>query len=449
MKSNILQKLFNLLVYIVIFIISVIFLAKTNYIWLLLYLICIIFLIKKDKIKNFSILIFVTSFLLKLIMIISVNLPQVYDFKLLLDASKMFANGDYSFNTWWHFRIWSYQTGFVVYQGLILKIFNSEIILKLLQAVYSSLLCVIIYKIAKKITNEKAAKVVSLLYMIFPYHMIMNLTLVNHHLSTLLMYMGILFLLKENIKTKDYIFAAIFIAFGNIIRPEGIIIVFSLCVYILLTFDKEKIKNTLINASLFILVYLFINASASFLIIKTGVNPNGLKNNDPLWKFVLGFNSDACGFYNKEDDIRVFTDHEDEKEIIKERLLTKDTGKLMTCKINSFWLSNGLYLNEGNLYDKTVSISNIKIKLSKLEDVIMVVNQTLQYIVILFMILGLFVSRKNVSKEYLFLLILTIVTFLVYLLIEVQARYSYFIFITVFILASKFIEYIQNKIGSR
>lgn len=447
MKSNILNKLFNILAILVFIIITLIFLISNNYIWLILYLIFTYFISKNEKIKHFSILIFVTSFIIRLLLVTLVNLPQIYDFKILLDASNMFSNGDYSFNEWFHFRVWSYQTGFVIYQGIILKLFKSEVLLKILNALYSSILVVIIYKISSKISNERSAKIVSLLYMVFPFHIITNLTLFNHHLSTLLMYIGIIFLLKENKKLKDYIISSIFIAFGNIIRPEGIIVVFSLIVFTILTFDKTKLKSTLINIFTFIFIYFLINTSASMLIIKTGINPNGLANNDPLWKFVLGFNSKTCGYYNNEDDVRIFVNHEDEKEIIKYRVMSKETGKLMVCKVESFWLNSGLYLNEGQFYNKQINIKNIKINIGKIEDIVMAFNQGIQSLVVLLMVFGLFINRKSIENKYLFLLILTVVTFSVYLLIEMQARYSYFIFISVFILSSKSIEYILNKIG--
>ena len=240
------EKLSKLLTYISIIIFSillVLYLFSNNIIALALALLVAIF-ISSRKIKHFGIMLLIVSFLIRLVVIIVANFEQVYDFKTLLEASEMFAKGDYSFNTWYHFSTWGYQTAFVIYQGFLLKLFNSIFILKLLNITYSSLLVYIVYKLGFKISkNEKSARIVSFLYMIFPFYLFLNTVLLNSHLATLLSYIGIFFIIKEDAKYRDYLFGGLLIAFGNLIRPEGIIIVLALLVYKLITFKKENFKS--------------------------------------------------------------------------------------------------------------------------------------------------------------------------------------------------------------
>lgn len=445
------KKLNNLFVYssiIVFAFVLFLYLFTNNFIWFAIALGLSFFIARNDKIKKFGLLLFIISFVIRLVFIIVFNFPQVYDFATLLDASHMFSQGDYSFNQWFHFHTWGYQTGFVIYQGLLLKLFNSEFLLKLLNVLYSSLLVLFVYKFSKKISNEKSARVVSLLYMIFPFYVFLDTVLVNSHLATLLMYLGIVFLIKKDKSFKDYVIAGILISLGNIIRPEGIIVVLSLLVYEFFLFDKGRIFNTFIRVCSFLIVYFSIGFISSSLVIKSGINPSGLQNKDPLWKFVLGFNYDTCGYYT-DDDARYQIDMETEINIIRERALgdLSRTGKLMLCKIDHFWLSSGLDLETGSFNDKSMNILGIQVKFSDLSNIAMSFNQSVHIFILGMFFIGILVNRKSLSNEALFLLIMCFITFFVFLFIEIQPRYMYFIHVSLFILASLGIKSIYQFIS--
>ena len=442
------EKLSKILTYIGIVILSLlllIYLFSNNIILLVLAGIISIF-ISTRKIKHFGLILFIVSFIIRLIFIIVANFPQVYDFKTLLEASEMFAKGDYSFNTWYHFATWGYQTAFVIYQGVLLKLFNSIFVLKLLNVIYSSLIVVIVYKLGLKISkNEKSARIVSMLYMIFPFYLFLNSVLLNSHLATLLSYIGIFFLLKEEPKYKDYLFGGILIALGNLIRPEGIIIVLTVILYKIITFKKENIKKIIISLLIFLSSYFILCNGASFLVKATNINPSGLQNKDPLWKFLLGFNYESCGYYVESDaDFQVSKEVEINE--IKRRVLEDPvrTGKLMVCKVDRFWLSSGLEDEMGSFNDKNFNILGINIKFSVIKNMAIILNKGINIIILALMLLGIFVNRKNLKKEVLFLLIMTLITFGIYLFIEIQPRYLYFIHVAVFALATLGINYIQE-----
>lgn len=444
------NKLYKFFSYFCVFLFSfvfLLFLCFKNYIWLVLALVFSIFIAKNKRIKKFGLFIFLLSFFIRLVTIVVLDFPQVYDFETLLSASKMFAVGDYSFNQWWHFYTWGYQTGFVIYQGFLLKLFNSVFFLKFLNIVYSSLLVLFIYKFSKKISDEKSARIVSLLYMIFPFYVFLDTVLVNHHLATLLMYVGIIFLIKRGKKFSDYVYGSIFIALGNIIRPEGIIVVLSFLLYEFFLFNKEKFVNTIVRISSFLIIYFFIGFSASFLVVKSGVNPSGLENKDPLWKFILGFNYDSCGYY-VDSDSQYQVDKKTELSIIKERALSNlpRTGSLFLCKIDRFWLSSGLDLELGSFNNKEFNILGFNVKFSNIAEVATDFNSNVQILIFSLFVLGLFVNRKKLSNEVLFLLIMCFITFFVFLFIEIQPRYAYFIHISLFILASLGIKSIYSFI---
>ena len=444
------KKLSNLFVFtsiIVFALVLFLYLFTNNFVWLIASLGLSFFIARYDRIKKFGLLLFIISFIIRLAFIIIFNFPQVYDFATLLDASHMFSQGDYSFNQWFHFHTWGYQTGFVIYQGLLLKLFHSEFLLKLLNVLYSSLIVLFVYQVSKKISDEKSARVVSLLYMVFPFYLFLNTVMVNSHLATLLMYLGILFLIKNEKCFKDYVIAGILISLGNIIRPEGIIIVLTLLVYEFFLFNKGKLFDNLIRISAFLIIYFSIGFISSFLIIKSGVNPSGLENKDPLWKFLLGFNYETCGYYT-DDDSKYQVDRETEISIIKERAIgdLSRTGKLLLCKIDRFWLSSGLELETGSFNDKSMNILGVNVNFSDISNAAMDFNKSVHIFILCMFLIGIFVNRKRISNEVLFLLIMTVITFFIFLFIEIQPRYMYFIHVSLFILASLGIKCIYQFI---
>lgn len=446
------KKLSNLFTYLSIFVFAFVlflYLFFNNFIYLILLFFIAFYISKNTRIKHFGLLLFLVSFLIRIVFVIVADFPQIYDFETLLEASKMFAVGDYSFNKWWHFYTWGYQTGFVIYQGFLLKLFNSVFLLKFLNVVYSSFLVYIVYYLGKRISNEKSARFVSLLYMVFPFYIFMDIIMANHHLASLLMYLGILFLLKDNKSYRDYVYAAILIALGNIIRPEGIIVVLSLVVYEFFLFDRKKLFETVSRLISFLIIYFSIGFLASTLVIKTGVNPSGLENKDPLWKFILGFNYDSCGYY-VDSDSQYQVNRETEIAIIKERALGNlpRTGELMLCKINRFWLSSGLNFELGSFYNKHFNVLGFDIKFSSIEDIVMDFNKQIQISGLVLFFIGIFVNRKRLSNTSMFLLIMTVITFFIFLFIEIQPRYAYFIHVSIFTLASLGIKFIFDFIDN-
>lgn len=429
---------------------GVLFTIKSNIFLFLIAFFIVLFIALRFNIKKFPLLLFICSILIRLAAVIFMNFPQVSDAKTLLEAAQGFAQGDYSFSNIPYFTIWGYQTGFVIYEGLILKIISNPFILKLLNIIFSSILTLFIYIIGKKITSEKAAKVASLLYMIFPYHLYMNSVLLNHQLATLLMYIGILFIIKDKKKLIDYVYGAIFISIGNIIRPEGIVVIFSIVLFEIFTLKKDKILDVLKKVLVFLIIYFLIGNVSSILVQKTGINDQGLKNNNPMWKFVLGFNHESCGYYTADDE-KYLANEEKEVEIVKERIFSNPikTIKLLGCKVNRFWLQSELTAKNDMYQEKTFSILGLNIKFSFVEKIASGFNSCVYLITLLMAAIGVFIKRKDIIKNNSILFVtLMMVTFGVYLLIEIQPRYAYFIHISIFILSCYGYEYMINKISN-
>ena len=400
---------------------------------------------RKIKVKRFWILLLVVSFLIRLAAIVVFNFPQTTDFKLMYECALKFVNHDFSWNSTAYFMMWPYQSGVVVYEGLLLKLINNIYFLKVLNIIYESLLVVLIYYFSRRFVKDESARVAAILFMVYPYNIYLGTTLANHHIATILSYLGIVFLLSRKKKPYYFIAAGILIGLSNVLRPEGIIIIFSYLLFMIFNLKKDNFKKEVLGFLILLVSYGGINLICSNLIILSGVNNDGLKNTNPLWKFVLGFNGDSCGYYDSNDEVYI-NDKEKELEIIKERLNPSNVGRLVLCKTNRMWLSNKIDVKDSS-YDKAYYIGNIKIKFNDLANVVSLTNHYIFLFVMVMMILGVFRNRKDIiNNESLFFLIMVVVAYFVFLLIEIQPRYLYLIHPSIFILSAYGIEEVMKKI---
>ena len=116
----------------------------------------------------------------------------------------------------------------------------------------------------------------------------------------------------------------------------------------------------------------------------------------------------------------------------------------MVCKVDRFWLSSGLEDEMGSFNDKEFKLLGLTIKFSKIKDLAIVMNKGINIIILSLFLLGIIVNRKKIKNEVLFFLIMILITFGIYLFIEIQPRYLYFIHIAVFALATLGLNYVEE-----
>ncbi len=441
------KKLFNILTYIVLVLIVLSFLFTNNLLLGLLAIIISYFIAKDKRINNFTLFIIIISLIIRILTIILMNIPQVTDYYLINESAMKFANNDLSFVNDSYFSMWPYQLGFTLYEGLIYKIIPNIWALKILNIIYSTLTVLLIYKISKKFTTERASRMVSLLYMILPLPLLLNITLNNHILSGLLILDATTFLIKKKTKKQDYIIASILIALANIIRPESIIIVFSLLIFLLIKTKKKTFKTNAVNYLIFIFIYLIITIGTSKLLILTNFNKDGLTNTNPTWKFVLGTNHETCGHYSYEDEVNILGNKELQLETIKERVSDPvKLASLATCKINNYWTLSDFDTANESYNDKKI----FNIDFNYIKKQVISINSVIYLTTLLMAIIGIIKYRKDMYKNNSVLfVIMMVVTFFVYLLIEIQARYTYFNIISIFIISSYGYEYIFKLLDKK
>ena len=425
------NKLLNIIMFIL-FLIIVIFTKSKLTIFLALPILFLLMkLVDKIKIKNYLIFIFSLSLIIRIITIILLKVPVLDDYKTMLDAALSINNNDLSFLNDFYFKTFSYQLGFTIYESILLKIINSMTFLQVINSLITSLIVVMIYLIGKTISNEKSARVVSLLYLLYPYPLYLNSVLTNQHLSILLVLVAIYLILTKK-ELKYYILSGILLGLANIIRPDGIIIIISLIIYLLTFIKKKDFKLKLKQLSILLITYLIIISSVS-TIVNIKYNSN-LKNNSPLWKFYVGLNIKNNGMYNEYDQ-NIFFKSNNQKELLMRRIKTdyKKYPILFVKKEVIEWSRTNFYI-ESNMSKITYKIFEI-------------LNLTIVFLVLLMFILELYKSINKKNDKAILLKLILLIYFITYLFIEVSPRYSYNLHIIIFIIISNSISIIEEYIN--
>lgn len=448
----------------------------------------------------FIISLFLLSFASKALFVVGIDTPQYSDYVLLLDATCDIAEGTRNYLQLPYFQLWAYQTGFPAFMSIFSKLFGGNVTaLLFINCMFAAGTNVLVYCIVRLRTGEKPARVAAVIYLVFPYVFGMSSIYTNQHIATFLFYLGTYVAFRFG---KSWIIAPLtagfLIAFGNSIRPEGILFVASVAVYVLFEILKggsdpgsmagklekgKKLKriilkaegnsgtgsqvppyakgeaenNYLSNASgkidvneikksnvnrvklvrgiVVIASYLLFINIASRIFISSGLNPNGLTNGFPLYKFAVGLNHDSNGCYSK-DDVRTLLSIDDESErdaealrLIRERLSVPVTSfiRLFKNKASVVWTAKWRYpAFNGINNDSAFDLHLLRISVGRLNTAMTFFD----YLIYLLCFLATSVSSllTSVGKRDAaspFFMILFVSAFAVYLLIEVQYRYAY------------------------
>lgn len=424
------------------------------------------------NLSGFPVILFVLAFLIRFIYILIIDTPPDSDFKLLFDAAISFSKDDYSFNQYRYFQDWAYQTGFVIYEGLVIKLVGAEnalFILKTFNALFGSATCLLIWLIARNFVSEKTARFTAVLsvWAVFPVAYVTVLS--NQHQSTFFLILGLFVIAdKHCLKLGGIIrglLSGLFLALGNIFRPEGIIVLSALFLYLLIRILrplKENRKSLVVKTALMLVIYFGANVLASELIITSGINKEGLRNNNPLWKFVAGLNIEGRGTMSEEDAQIVYASHIKSSQerrsvqlsLIKERLSRgpKALISLLLAKQHVLWGYDPMIWSYSHLLHsgKTVKILLYNVSVDKLIGLMTHVHSLQMFVIVMLSLFGaVYHFKGNKNQEITILYSILLITFAIYSLIEVQPRYIHLQQAILFITAGAGIERIIESMTQR
>lgn len=394
----------------------------------------------------FAISIFLIAFLAKGIFVTLVDTKPFSDFNIFYENAINLAAGEKSFGNTFYFQTWAYQSGPVIYYSLLIKFFGSGLLpLKLANTFFMAGSNMFIYLISRKISNEYAARFVSILYIFYPAPYFLASVLTNQHFAAFMFLAAIytLFADKLNIVLRC-ILSGLLIAVGNAVRPLGVVIVIAIIIWGIIEAIRYKSIIKIGTAVILLIAYMTVNFGISAMVKNAGINSEGLANNFPLWKFVIGFNYDSKGQFSYEDQNKIFYIKDFKQrdkaamQAIKERLSVGPIKllKLFNAKQEIMWASDDTLRWE--FYKKVDGNLKAGKEVEKYEPYILGTEKIYYILAFILMILGLLklIGNKNPDTRVTLISILLLCYFGVHVLIEIQVRYRYFAVMLVFILAA-------------
>lgn len=369
-----------------------------------------------------------------------IDTKPISDFAALYNSAAAAANGDYSWLEYDYFKWWAYQIPFVMYESLILRVAPCMTALKLMNAFFAVGSIWLIFKISELYLPREKALITAYLYMLCPASFIITSVLTNQHISLFFFLFGIYLYLcsmqkSQSAKLWGSAAAGVILAAGNLMRPEGIVIILSVVFCSLLYYcfrSKDKSRNVLALA-LLVLSYFLTQFIVGQTLSLCGVAPYGIGNRVPQWKFVLGLDFIHGGVYSDSNlyILNIADNAERNRETIniirrsiEEGMSVKD---FLLQKINVFW--NGmepLYFAFPNAGEGSTVLGIPYVLFIEHFQRYERAYRLLIYVSVLASAVKMFIGRKN-ETAYAYRLCATIVCviFVVFLLVEVQPRYRY------------------------
>lgn len=391
--------------------------------------------ISKHKIIIF---LFLFAFVIRIGVILWIDTPVISDFKTMLDASKELVNGTDAYKSMPYFICWGYQMGHVIYQAILLNIINSITFLKIVNAIVTSSTVIMIYLIGKELSTTKAAIIISIIYSIFLFPLLLNTVLTNQLLPMLLILIAIYLWMKKKKENKLMpVIIGILLGISNMLRSETIVIIIAFVLYtIFLMIKKENRKALIINLCLIIISYFTLTTATSFVLKATDISPSGLENKNSSWKFLEGLNVETRGQYSEDDAVKYSYDKKKTTKELKKRIQEEwqQYPLLFAKKTKILWLNSDLSWPLGHIENQ----EDLKLYEG--------INQIFIYFfVIMSLLIAITLFKKTYKKEQILILLILFVYFGVYLFIEVMPRYAYSLQIFEALLASITLGYILDN----
>lgn len=391
--------------------------------------------ISKHKIIIF---LFLFAFVIRIGVILWIDTPVISDFKTMLDASKELVNGTDAYKSTPYFICWGYQMGHVIYQAILLNIINSITFLKIVNAIVTSSTVIMIYLIGKELSTTKAAIIISIIYSIFLFPLLLNTVLTNQLLPMLLILIAIYLWMKKKKENKLMpVIIGILLGISNMLRSETIVIIIAFVLYtIFLMIKKENRKALIINLCLIIISYFTLTTATSFVLKATDISSSGLENKNSSWKFLEGLNVETRGQYSEYDAVKYSYDKKKTTKELKKRIQEEwqQYPLLFAKKTKILWLNSDLSWSLGHIENQ----EDLKLYEG--------INQIFIYFfVIMSLLSAITLFKKTYKKEQILILLILFIYFGVYLFIEVMPRYAYSLQIFEALLASITLGYILDN----
>lgn len=382
---------------------------------------------KSVKIVKITVIGVFVGFLMRGLSLILWNLPQTSDFRINYELAELVSTIPIGY--WGKFLheqnilytgVWSAHMPFIIYQSLMIK---SGISLGFLNAVYGTASCVFTALTAKELFGKKAYTAALFIMVLNPLQILFTPVLSNQHIAVMFFTASIWVI----IKLKGYAGAAIgalLMAKSQIFRPEMYVAVIGVILFYALTSLKSKNKKpAIIQAVIFAVTFMAVIIACDLIFRGMGLISGHIFSGNLGYKICVGLNHASGGGWNEADSMLIYSP-ELIKSTLPERIFQKGNIPHMLQKI--------MYQFGSYVYPWILDSTNAP----EFSDVICR-RAVSAYMITVSAIasLKLFTDKKNRLKLFpLFIIILGYMA--VFSVIEVQARYNYFIIPILTVLAS-------------
>jgi len=401
-------------------------------------------LVKPWKFSHLWLIIIILALTARLLWIFLINTTPVSDFNLMYSYAQKVHQGDFSgFHNYEYFARFMHDTVTVLYFSFFYYLSPSPLILiKIGNALWSTLAVYFMYKTGKQIYGEKLGLAAAFLLAIFPPAIMYTSQTMSENMAfTFFIISGYFFtsLIVQQPQDRWQTFRLLTLcgcslAMANMFRMIGIVFLAAYLVYFLFNCNFKKAFGYFFTILVTFSLYIYIVSS---VLLLSGITETHLwHSKEPFWTSVLkGTNFQTIGFWNEEDaKIPDIYNHDPKKitqackDIIKERLSSAPPAKLAIfylLKFSAEWTNpdmSAYYWTVPNAVDTASSRYAIKYQ-SEILKVTAIIYFTLIYLSILSLI-ALFKDNKQFYKQSFFVILF--VGYVLFLLItEAQSRYAF------------------------
>lgn len=400
------------------------------------------------------------AFGLRLLYVLLVQTPPESDFVLMYSTARQIAGlegaGGWQQPGAGYFYWWGYQIPFVLYEAAVLKIVPSIWALKGMNLLLTVGVDLLIFLIGRLFLSEKAAVAVTFLYAIYPGAIYLVSVLTNQHISLFFLLLGVWLMLAHR-EWYWMLLSGACLALGDLMRPEGVMILLT-TVFCGIWFALRAVRlgagrsddtqpgalriigKRALSILLALVAFWSVSQATGAALKGTGIAPYGIANRRPEWKFVLGldFTSRSGGYSEKNAHILSMEDDAQRaaemRRIVVQSLEECDNvPAFLWRKTKAMWgVDEPVYWSRSHVTARGGAHLRVTQGLEIAGKAIYLV------------VWGLFAwsavwlwrhpdRRKNGAA--LFCMAAVCATFCIYLLIEVQPRYRYFIMPMLFLAA--------------
>ena len=393
----------------------------------------------KERQKLFGLMLFCIALILKCIVAFAINTQPESDFYLMYETANQLAQGVNTLPETSYFQYWPYQSAFVAWMAFFIRFFGADILFfKGMNCLLSACTSLLVYLLARRVGSERGARVAAIVFTLYPGTFTLVSVLTNQHLSECLFVLSLYVFTTPSRGIPGQLarstFAGVLLALSNAIRPNGILVIAAVVVYgIVKVFSwirnrGIRLKSICLRAAALCVVYGLAFSSLSTLVSATGLNPSGLSNNVPEWKWIVGLNEDTTGRYSGEDAKIVFGEERNQEaidQLLQERLSISPARffSLAWKKIIIMWGSYEptYWAFTNNVFAGLDDARPLQTGLRRMCKL----TSGLYIWVQLLMAVGIIMAfrKGQISEVSLLLMLIALAYFNIHLLIEVQTRY--------------------------